>query len=173
MLWTGSIYSLSLPIPSLYSSTACACILEWARRSAHSICPHWWDHGWADREKVRTRKGATLCQWSLLAFNSCCVEIQRDQSASEVQIVFWCNSTYTELGFKYHSFGFKYDWTNIFCLLITTMTGASSWGKSCKTTNAIPKCNTNDFYIYIYFYFSEYSWMFMKPIHISPSLWEK
>lgn len=126
----------SLPY-TLTSRRTHAFVLWWAKHLAPSICLHSClsvarARGWGNGEKVSTRKGAVLCQWSTLVFNSCCAEIQRDQLIAEVQILLWYNSTYTELGFKYHSFGFKYDWTNIFYLLSTTMTSASTWGKSCK-----------------------------------------
>lgn len=96
-----------------------AFILQWAKHLAPSICLH--SHlsatqrqGWADGEKVSTREVVVLCQQSTLAFNSCSAEIQRDQLIPEVQILLGYNSTYTEVGFKYHSLGFKYDWTNVF-----------------------------------------------------------
>lgn len=88
--------------------------------------------GTAEGEKVSTRKGAALCPQSMLVFNRCCVEIQRDQLESKVQIFLWCNSTCTEPSFKYHTFDFKYEWTNIFYLFNTAMALAKSQCTSCK-----------------------------------------
>lgn len=80
------LFTLFLPtLPHiLTSSRVHAFILQQAKPLAPSLCLQ--GHlstakGWprADGEKVRTRKIAVLCSWSMFIFNRCHAEIQRDQ----------------------------------------------------------------------------------------------